>query len=140
MTPIRVQQSRRKGFRLPPNTVSVARPSMFGNPFKIDKTILAFERNATAQGCVDKFRHWLETTEKGRAIAKCARDQLRGKNLACYCKPDAPCHADVLLEIANTLPPAEARLNISNIPNECRPACADAAFSNAKAGGNSLHL
>lgn len=27
---------------------------------------------------------------------------LRGKNLACWCKPGEPCHADVLLELANT--------------------------------------
>jgi hypothetical protein len=27
--------------------------------------------------------------------------ELRGKNLACWCKPDQPCHADVLLELAN---------------------------------------
>lgn len=27
--------------------------------------------------------------------------KLRGKNLACWCKPDAPCHADVLLELAS---------------------------------------
>jgi hypothetical protein len=26
---------------------------------------------------------------------------LRGKNLACWCKPRDPCHGDVLLEIAN---------------------------------------
>lgn len=26
---------------------------------------------------------------------------LRGRNLACWCKPDAPCHADLLLELAN---------------------------------------
>ena len=26
---------------------------------------------------------------------------LRGHDLACWCAPDAPCHADVLLEIAN---------------------------------------
>jgi len=29
---------------------------------------------------------------------------LRGKNLACYCPLDQPCHADVLLEIANAEP------------------------------------
>lgn len=28
-------------------------------------------------------------------------EALRGKNLACWCKPGEPCHADVLLEIAN---------------------------------------
>jgi hypothetical protein len=26
---------------------------------------------------------------------------LRGKNLACWCKLGEPCHADVLLELAN---------------------------------------
>lgn len=26
---------------------------------------------------------------------------LRGKDLACWCRPGSPCHADVLLEIAN---------------------------------------
>lgn len=25
----------------------------------------------------------------------------RGKNLACWCKLDSPCHADVLLKLAN---------------------------------------
>ena len=29
------------------------------------------------------------------------REALRGKNLACWCALDQPCHADVLLEIAN---------------------------------------
>jgi hypothetical protein len=27
--------------------------------------------------------------------------KLRGKNLACWCPLDQPCHADVLLELAN---------------------------------------
>jgi hypothetical protein len=35
------------------------------------------------------------------AFAADARRVLRGKNLACWCKPGEPCHADVLLEIAN---------------------------------------
>jgi hypothetical protein len=30
------------------------------------------------------------------------RAELRGKNLACWCPLDAPCHADVLLELANS--------------------------------------
>jgi hypothetical protein len=28
-------------------------------------------------------------------------ESLRGKNLACWCKPQTPCHADVLLDLAN---------------------------------------
>lgn len=48
----------------------------------------------------------------GRAVTRLAMDsrraeifarlpELRGKNLACFCKPGCPCHADVLLELAN---------------------------------------
>ncbi|MGO8055976.1 DUF4326 domain-containing protein, partial [Rhizobium leguminosarum] len=33
---------------------------------------------------------------------KQVRHELRGKNLACWCPLDQPCHADVLLEIANS--------------------------------------
>lgn len=29
------------------------------------------------------------------------RGKSGAENLACWCKPGAPCHADVLLEIAN---------------------------------------
>jgi hypothetical protein len=35
--------------------------------------------------------------------------ELRGKNLACWCKLGEPCHADVLLEIANRPHPIERR-------------------------------
>jgi Domain of unknown function (DUF4326) len=34
------------------------------------------------------------------------RRELRGKNLACWCRVGAPCHADVLLELANAAVPA----------------------------------
>lgn len=38
----------------------------------------------------------------GRAPTKDeVKTALRGKNLACWCRPGQPCHADVLLEIAN---------------------------------------
>jgi hypothetical protein len=33
-------------------------------------------------------------------IARC-RKELGGHDLLCWCKPTAPCHADILLEIAN---------------------------------------
>jgi hypothetical protein len=32
-----------------------------------------------------------------------AKEQLRGKDLACWCSENAACHADILLEIANAL-------------------------------------
>ena len=94
----RVQRKRAKGFRLPPNTVSVTRPGIFGNPFRVTP-----ER--TAEQSVAMFRAWLLNGENGiaehRAEVLSRLDELRGKNLACYCPPDQPCHADVLLEIAN---------------------------------------
>ena len=43
--------------------------------------------------------------EKAEIIA-----QLRGKNLACFCRPGDPCHADVLLDLANAAPDRIARV------------------------------
>ena len=108
----RVQLSRRKGFRLPPNTVSVARPGKFGNPFVIGKTYPVREGSfegpeigsaviADARDAADAFRGWVESGGSGLPL-----EQLRGKNLACWCKIGSPCHADVLLELANREPEA----------------------------------
>lgn len=86
--PIRVQLSRAKGWRMPPNTVSVARPGPWGNPYRIGTCLIG-----DAQDAVDAFRANLP---RGLDLSA-----LRGRNLACWCKPGAPCHADVLLELAN---------------------------------------
>ena len=83
--PERLQLSRRKGFRLPADAVNVARPGKWGNPFKVG-------RDGTAAECVDQYR---------TLIADWPLEALRGKRLACWCKPGTPCHADVLLELAN---------------------------------------
>jgi hypothetical protein len=50
---------------------------------------------------VKYFRAWIEQTKPGQQLAVDAARELRGKNLACWCNPGDPCHADVLLEIAN---------------------------------------
>lgn len=97
--PVRVQLSRRKGWRMPPNTVSVARPGQFGNPFVVTE-------ESDARDAVMAFRLWLITSaDAGMADRKrvvlSGLPELRGKNLACWCKPGEPCHADVLLEVAN---------------------------------------
>jgi len=96
MRPQRIQLRREKGWRMPPNTVSVARPGKFGNPFKVTE-----ER--TAAEAVIAFRTWLlvDGCDAGRARILESIEHLRGKNLACYCCPGNPCHADVLLELAN---------------------------------------
>jgi hypothetical protein len=87
--PHRVQLSRRKGWRKPENTVVVARPSRWGNPFSVD----VYGRDAA----VAMFREYaLDVLGRDRIVA-----ELAGKNLACWCRLDQRCHADVLLEIAN---------------------------------------
>ena len=93
--PVRIQLQRKKGWRLPPNTVSVARPTRWGNPF------LIIESAEGREACVRLFREWLNQPGPGTHLAACARRDLRGKNLACWCRIDQPCHADVLLQIAN---------------------------------------
>ena len=54
----------------------------------------------TPQFAVALFEKWL--TMGGKHIAKAAKIELRGKNLACWCPLDGPCHADILLKIANS--------------------------------------
>ncbi len=94
--PERIQLSRRKGWRKPDNTVVVARPSKWGNPFRVG--VNAFNR----ANAVEQFREM--ATRPGRSFEgfrEQVRDELAGKNLACWCPLDQPCHADVLLKIAN---------------------------------------
>src|SRR5690606_20545222 len=92
--PRRVQLSRAKGWRMPENTVSVARPGRWGNPFRVGDFGIP-----TAREAVTRFREWLD----GRVVGPALPDpsSLRGKNLACWCRLDQPSHADVLLELAN---------------------------------------
>lgn len=92
--PSRVQLRRSKGWRMPPNTVSVARPTKFGNPFRVGDFGIP-----TASAAVQRFREWLDCRVTGPTRPSVA--PLRGKNLACWCSLDQPCHADVLLELAN---------------------------------------
>lgn len=104
--PKRIKRERSKGWRMPANAVYVGRPSRWGNPFVVgelkflhndeDGSTLVANVN-TAQEAVAYFRWYVEASEhRLAAIAK-----LRGKDLACWCPLDQPCHADVLLELAN---------------------------------------
>lgn len=104
--PVRVQLSRKKGWRMPENTVKVDRTNrMFGNIFKVGSNPSHFSTALpshcdTPEEAVRCFRYfaatWMAITH-GKWI-----DPLVGKNLACWCALDQPCHADVLLELANT--------------------------------------
>ena len=98
-SPVRVQRKRTKGWRMPKNTVSVCRPGKWGNPFKVGEW-------GTAAECVEKYEKCLFKWIDGKPHLlteddAISLDELRGKNLACFCRLDQPCHADVLLRLAN---------------------------------------
>lgn len=93
--PHRVQLSRKKGWRLPPNTVVVARPTKWGNPHRIGFCTYCGVFHTKAEA-VDEFRAEMDALTLPSYLA-----ELRGKNLACWCPLDQPCHADVLLKLAN---------------------------------------
>lgn len=107
--PQRVQLRRTKGWRMPPNTVSVARPGKWGNPHKVGVSLQpngdGTYRLMTAADAVARYRdeflpYWTNNRTQDGSMAL-DLSELRGKNLACWCPLDQPCHADVLLELAN---------------------------------------
>jgi Domain of unknown function (DUF4326) len=126
--PKRIQRKRTKGWRMPPNTVYVGRPTKWGNPFRLEADTIMVDASHRRKilypwvpydwpGSVDDvvrlFRDLLmnPSTHKHADIEPEIRDRfrwmrdhifdLRGKDLACWCKEDHLCHADALLELAN---------------------------------------
>jgi hypothetical protein len=98
--PERIQRRRSKGWRMPPNTVCVTRHGRWGNPAEIGKPWQGAPVPDAATA-VAIFRDGVESEREGFPRRAEIQGALRGKNLACFCKPDQPCHADVLLELAN---------------------------------------
>lgn len=120
MSPQRIQLSRKKGWRKPPGVINVARPTSWGNPFRVgfsyrwadgkpcpyptpSKTVAGeweqLERCESIRQAVLWYEAWI--TKMVPFLADEARRVLRGHDLACWCPVDQePCHADVLLGIA----------------------------------------
>ena len=123
--PKRIQRKRTKGWKMPPNTVCVTRPGKFGNPFLIGGWYLLGKKGGGMVYLQD-FGPWLPEGERRPAgpgyihietpeqavetfremrlrfpLNDVDKEVLCGKDLACWCKLSDPCHADVLLEIAN---------------------------------------
>lgn len=107
--PQRIQRKRTKGWRMPEGAIYVGRPTKWGNPYCIgdesafigvDPVFNADEEPLTARDVKELFRIAL-----GRYVLaitpEFVRHELRGHDLACWCPLDSPCHADVLLELAN---------------------------------------
>ena len=100
----RIQRKRTKGWRMPENTVSVARRSMWGNPYVVGAVYpdQGINKPLTAAEAVAHYSEWVLGETFGAVVVRAEiRLALRGKNLACWCPLGSPCHADVLLEVAN---------------------------------------
>jgi hypothetical protein len=115
MQPQRIQRKRTTGFKMPvtdEGTVYVGRPTKWGNPYRVvyedgawfvvldGNHFGSFETKGQAvSNAVDWYLDYLSNMQPAE------RDELfselRGKNLSCWCPLDQPCHADVLLELAN---------------------------------------
>lgn len=107
MTPKRIQRKRTKGWRMPENAVYVGRPTKWGNPFEVNSKPCSCRSVGecdhifmTTQEAVEMYeKQFSDLKKNGRLFV--ALGELRGKDLACWCPLDQPCHADVLLEQAN---------------------------------------
>jgi hypothetical protein len=125
MSPARLQRKRTKGWRKPESAVVVTRGSRWGNPYRIEagrdgtarvcvregQDVLCVAQGVTEERArevaVSSYRSWLEQRPDWVAAA---RSELAGRDLMCWCPlvdcdgVPVPCHADVLLEIANSAP------------------------------------
>ncbi len=112
--PVRIQRRRTAGYRMPEGAVYVGRPTRWGNPFKVgDACTESVYVSALIDGvplarsgvvedaahAVTLFQFWLFV--KVPFTAAELQAGLEGRDLACWCRVGQPCHADVLLEIAN---------------------------------------
>ena len=97
--PQRVQLKRSAGWKMPAKTVKVDRTTPWGNPFT------AADCGSVALAVASHGR-WMrgEIAATGGVeppAAAAIRTALAGRNLACWCASTGPCHADLLLKIAN---------------------------------------
>jgi len=116
--PKRIQMTRQHPWRVDsPDAVIVSRPGPLGNPFRIgewytpgatgpDPHIYLWgvsERVRDRAHAVDLFREWQHHRRNYRynPFSDAALGALAGRDLACWCPLDQPCHADVLLNLAN---------------------------------------
>lgn len=106
--PERIQLRRTKGWRKPPNTIVVSRPSRYGNPHRIGFCPVCGVEH-TREEAVAEFEALLSQLPANHF------EIMRGKNLACWCAITdesgnyVPCHADILLAVANGMTQTEVR-------------------------------
>lgn len=107
--PRRIQRHLTPGWRTPDGAVIVDRTSRWGNLHRVDETTPA--GTAVVAYALDLAKMQRTTPDTfGKLMAP-----LRGKDLLCFCGPDQPCHADILLDFAN-----EPRPNTGPVSPLCR--------------------
>ena len=122
-TPKRIQRKRTKGWKMPEGATYVGRPTRWGNPWAI-KRLSSWEyvginpdgtEAVEGWGGRDHAAHWAVYAYRAavkrdlvwyldvpdREALFMPLSDLVGRDLACWCPLDQPCHADVLLELAN---------------------------------------
>jgi hypothetical protein len=116
--PQRIQLSRKAGFNLQTASKAlnglparrITRPGRWGNPFTIEETAKTYglDEAAAQAKAVGLCGLWLQgkldpgLSPGAPPSREDIRAELKGHNLACWCPPGTPCHADVLIELANT--------------------------------------
>jgi hypothetical protein len=118
--PKRIQLSRARGWRLPEGAVVVSRPTYWGNPFKVKEKVKndsplwpyvkptlgadlpGFQITQASflrvEAVVAAYSAWI-IEQPGLMVR--LDDELAGRDLGCWCKLTEPCHADILLALAN---------------------------------------
>lgn len=126
--PERIQRKRTAGWRMPEGAIYVGRPTKWGNLWMIDKSsglvvgpgrFYSHDPSASQGLAVALYRDWLRLGNQSSVLSG-TRDyaitrqiildgiaDLSGRDLVCWCPLDQPCHADVLLEIANSTTESE---------------------------------
>lgn len=122
----RVQRKRTKGWKMPENTKYVGRPTKWGNPLRLQGDMIYIDASHRRTilnpwvlchgmefGDIDDVIYlykklWDGTKFQNKDMQYWADifsgldlNELKGKNLACFCSLSVPCHADYLLKIAN---------------------------------------
>jgi hypothetical protein len=126
MSPQRIRLRRTKGWRKPDGAIVVARPSKWGNPFVVGEwitpddprwewlvtpddppslTLAGFARVRLMRETAVKVYGWWLIQQPDLMLAL---HELTGHDLACWCRVDQACHADVLLDLANESSPVQA--------------------------------
>lgn len=117
--PKRIQRERTKGWKMPEGAIYVGRPTKWGNPFKVGQIVSHLltdhdwaSGRYSRMGDCDSFKdRVIDITLSLRLFAIRSfydpawrfsiKKELRGRDLGCWCKEGEPCHADILLELAN---------------------------------------